>query len=121
MTAEVNMVRPDVKGTSHGRASHLCGQQQPGYNWRQRDNPFLDTYYNIITSEMHVYAFPFAYLSSNRNRQDSLSVSFQLADLKEDHEIVFGVTGSRSGASQSVELGGRHWMNEEDADSFICC
>ena len=41
-------------------------------------------------------------------RYDSLAVGLQLADLKEDHEVVFGVTWSRSGASQSAELCGRH-------------
>ncbi len=49
-------------------------------------------------------------------KSDSLSVSFQLADLKEDHEVVLGVTGSCSGASQSAELRGRHCTKEEEAD-----
>lgn len=34
--------------------------------------------------------------------QDSLSISFQLADLKENHQVVFGVTRSRCGASHRV-------------------
>ena len=50
---------------------------------------------------------------------DSLSVSFQLADLKEGHEVVFGVTGSRGGASQGAELRGRHWRKEEQADEWV--
>ena len=44
---------------------------------------------------------------------NSLSVSFQLTDLKERHEVVFGVTRSCSGAGQSAELCGRHWRKEE--------
>lgn len=46
----------------------------------------------------------YASLCSN---SDSLSVSFQLTDLKEDHEVVFGVTRSCRGASHGAELGGR--------------
>lgn len=47
---------------------------------------------------------------------NSLSVSFQLTDLKEDHEVIFGVTRSGGGAGQSAELCGRHWGNEERED-----
>lgn len=47
---------------------------------------------------------------------NSLSVSFQLTDLKEDHEVVFGVTRSGGRASQSAELCGRDWRTEERTD-----
>lgn len=39
---------------------------------------------------------------------NSLSIGLQLTDFKEDHEVIFGVTGSSSRASQSVELCGWH-------------
>lgn len=48
-------------------------------------------------------------LGYESGKADSLSIRFQLADLKEDHEVILGVTGSCRGASHSAELCGRHW------------
>lgn len=49
------------------------------------------------------------FVESQSGNAYSLSVSFQLADLEEDHEVIFGVTRSCRGASHSAELRGRHW------------
>lgn len=35
---------------------------------------------------------------------DSLSICLQLTDLKKDHEVIFGVTGTSCGASHRAEL-----------------
>lgn len=47
-------------------------------------------------------------LLSGRKNAGLLSISFQLTDLKEDHEVILGVTGTRRGACHSAELCGRH-------------
>lgn len=43
-----NMVRPDVRGTSRGRASHLCGQQQLGCSYKQGNNHYIKCEYSNV-------------------------------------------------------------------------
>lgn len=46
----------------------------------------------------------------------SLSVGLQLADLKENHEVIFAVAGSRLRAGHGCQLGGRYCWKEEGED-----
>ena len=46
----------------------------------------------------------------------SLSGGFQLADLKEHHEVIFAVTGSGLRAGHSCQLGGRYCVEKGERE-----
>lgn len=51
---------------------------------------------------------PLRYQRRKKKEAALLSIGFQLTDLKEDHEVILGVTGSCRGALHSAELCGWH-------------
>lgn len=50
-----NVFKPDVRGRSRGRASHLCGQRQLGCSWRQRNDPFVTSYGWVLSVQCLVF------------------------------------------------------------------
>lgn len=92
---------PGAEEMCHGRAFLLCGPLLQGCSWMTEKR------------ESQRFLWPIKFSQFSADSGYSLPVRLQLADLEENHEVIFTVTGSCLWTGHGRQFGGRYCVEKD--------